>query len=90
MALPRLTCAHHPDRVGRAECVGCHKVICTECSTQWDGIHYCAACLSGRRAAEVARASVVAWLTWSAATVLLFLAATYLRAWAGVLILGAA
>ena len=87
MALPRLACSHHPDRIGRAECVGCHKVLCNECATPWEGIHYCTGCLARRRASEVSSASIVAWVSWSAATLLLFAAATYLMTWAGVFVL---
>lgn len=88
MPLGRLVCAHHADRVARATCVGCHKTICAECATAWDGIHYCALCLARRRAAEVAEGSIAAWTAWGGATLALFLAATYLMAWAGVLVLG--
>jgi hypothetical protein len=39
-------CEYHPDRVGVGICVECRKVICSECTTQFEGINRCARCLS--------------------------------------------
>lgn len=53
-------CAHHPDRKGVALCKGCGAVLCPECTTLRDGIHYCARCLradreeAGRRSGRLA------------------------------------
>lgn len=87
-ALARETCANHPDRPGTAVCIGCRKVVCRECSTQWEGIHYCAACLSRRREGERRRSGLVAWTLWGGAVAGLFVAATWLLVWAGVLLVG--
>ena len=88
MPLGRLVCSNHAERIARAACVGCQKPLCAECATPWEGIHLCAACLARRRAAEVRRGSVVAWMVWTGATSCLFLAAPRLMTWAGVLVLG--
>jgi hypothetical protein len=39
-------CQYHPERVGVGICVECRKVICVECTTQFEGINRCARCLS--------------------------------------------
>jgi hypothetical protein len=38
-------CEYHPDRIGVGICVECRRVICTECTTQFEGINRCARCL---------------------------------------------
>jgi hypothetical protein len=38
-------CHYHPMRAGIGVCVECRQVICVECTTQFDGINRCAACL---------------------------------------------
>ena len=38
-------CHHHLSRAGIAVCVSCRRVICAECTTQFDGIHRCTSCL---------------------------------------------
>ncbi len=40
------TCHYHPMRAGIGVCVECRQVICTECTTQFEGINRCAACLA--------------------------------------------
>jgi hypothetical protein len=49
--VPPRTCADHPERPVHARCMSCGKTLCDECATEWDGINYCAACLSRRRQA---------------------------------------
>jgi len=44
-------CFYHPDRSGIGICVECRNVICTECTTQFEGINRCAKCLAARLAA---------------------------------------
>ena len=44
-------CFYHPDRSGIGICVECRNVICTECTTQFEGINRCAKCLDKRLAA---------------------------------------
>ena len=39
-------CFYHPDRSGIGICVECRRVICTECTTQFEGINRCARCLA--------------------------------------------
>lgn len=41
-------CHYHPERAGLGICVECRRVICRECTTQFEGINRCASCL-GRR-----------------------------------------
>lgn len=43
-------CFYHPDRSGIGICVECRNVICTECTTQFEGINRCAKCLAKRLA----------------------------------------
>ena len=45
-ALARRSCAEHPDRHSHAVCIQCGKQLCQECTTQWEGINYCRACLA--------------------------------------------
>jgi hypothetical protein len=39
--------------------MSCHRAVCLECATTWDGINYCAVCLGRRRQAAGPRTS---WL----------------------------
>jgi hypothetical protein len=41
-------CHYHPERVGLGVCVECRRVICRECTTQFEGINRCASCLDKR------------------------------------------
>ena len=41
-------CHYHPDRAGLGVCVECRRVICRECTTQFEGINRCASCLGKR------------------------------------------
>jgi hypothetical protein len=41
-------CHYHPDRAGLGVCVECRRVICRECTTQFEGINRCASCLEKR------------------------------------------
>ena len=43
-------CFYHPERSGIGICVECKRVICTECTTQFEGINRCAKCLAARLA----------------------------------------
>jgi hypothetical protein len=40
------SCHYHPARPGIGVCVECRQVICQECTTQFEGINRCAACLT--------------------------------------------
>jgi hypothetical protein len=48
MSLGTGRCYEHPDRPGLGICVECRRVICSECTTQFEGINRCARCLQGR------------------------------------------
>ncbi len=48
MSLGSGRCHYHPDRAGLGICVECRNVICTECTTQFEGINRCATCLQKR------------------------------------------
>ena len=50
MALGSGRCHYHPERAGLGICVECRNVICTECTTQFEGINRCAKCLAARLA----------------------------------------
>jgi hypothetical protein len=54
-------CAVHADRSGHARCMTCRIVLCDECATTWDGIHYCTRCLIERRGMAP---SAVPWASW--------------------------
>jgi hypothetical protein len=41
-------CHYHPERTGLGVCVECRRVICRECTTQFEGINRCARCLEKR------------------------------------------
>lgn len=43
-------CHYHPERSGIGICVECRSVICAECTTQFEGINRCAACLKAKLA----------------------------------------
>lgn len=64
------SCKVHPDRPGVGVCVECRRVVCTECTTRFEGINRCAGCLARRQ--EAARQEVVK-PEWSVGTVLLSL-----------------
>jgi hypothetical protein len=62
MSLGSGRCHYHPERAGLGICVECRNVICTECTTQFEGINRCAQCLG----AKLARArSLVPRQDWS-------------------------
>lgn len=48
MSLGSGRCHYHPDRSGLGICVECRNVICSECTTQFEGINRCAKCLGAR------------------------------------------
>lgn len=65
-------CSYHPQRAGIGICVECRKVICVECTTQFEGINRCASCLAKKLAAAK---TVGARKEWSVGNVLLALIA---------------
>jgi len=70
MSLGSGRCHYHPERAGLGICVECRNVICSECTTQFEGINRCAKCLAARL--EQVRKSV-ARNDWSFGGVLLAL-----------------
>ncbi len=52
MSLGSGRCSYHPDRAGLGICVECRKVICVECTTQFEGINRCAKCLNAKLASS--------------------------------------
>ena len=56
-------CHYHPMRPGIGVCVECRQVVCAECTTQFEGVNRCAACLSrlSRRRDGAARGSDYRW-----------------------------
>lgn len=68
MSLASGRCHDHPERPGLGICVECRNVLCTECTTQFEGINRCAKCL----AARLARVrTLVARREWGAGTIFL-------------------
>ena len=88
MVLLKQTCAHHPDRPGQATCMDCRRVICQECATTWDGIHYCRPCLAARRRTAEEGRPILGWILVAAATAGLFAIAIPVAVWGAVLVLG--
>jgi hypothetical protein len=68
MSLGSGRCHYHPERPGLGICVECRNVICTECTTQFEGINRCATCLEARL--KLAR-RLVARRDWSVGGVLM-------------------
>ena len=81
-------CAHHPQRQAFALCMSCHKPLCQECATQWDGIWHCAKCLGAKRRANRPRSRALGWISAAAAALLLLFLSTRVLVWAGALIAG--
>lgn len=54
-------CALHPTRRGVGICVECRRVVCTDCTTRFEGINRCTACLALRREALAARTETPEW-----------------------------
>lgn len=79
------SCLHHPERPAHALCMSCGTAVCQECATTWDGINYCALCLTRRgRVAESRRTWPSLVLVVAASAGLLWLGAR-LMVWAGAL-----
>lgn len=76
-------CFYHPDRAAIAICVSCRKPVCQACSTLWEGIHHCTACLAQRRAAVGRRGTTVRTVVLGLLTLALLAGVTVLRAWIG-------
>ncbi|GHG74910.1 hypothetical protein [Comamonas sp. JC664] len=75
-------CHYHPERAGLGVCVECRRVICRECTTQFEGINRCASCLAQRLEALEGPGER---REWSAANVALALLGMAL-VWGGILL----
>lgn len=84
--IQRRTCAFHADRAAHAACVSCRTVLCQECASAYDGIFYCAQCLSARRQALRSRAAPLGWLALVVAMGVLFVLHVRLAVWTGALL----
>jgi hypothetical protein len=82
----RLACADHPERHAHARCMSCHRLLCDECATEWDGINHCRPCLEARRAATTARGDWLGRTLVVAAIAVLAFAHSKLLVWIGVLV----
>lgn len=80
-------CFYHPDRSALAICVSCRKPICQSCSTLWEGMHHCTACLAQRRASAGERGAALRTIAVALLTLALLTGATFLRAWLGALLM---
>ena len=79
-------CFYHPDRSALAICVSCRKPICQSCSTLWEGMHHCTACLAQRRATVTRSGTGVRTAFMILLTLALLAVATFLRGWLGALL----
>ncbi len=74
MSLASGRCHYHPERAGLGICVECRNVICTECTTQFEGINRCATCLGARLQKARAPRRVGEWSFTALASALVSLA----------------
>jgi hypothetical protein len=65
--------------------MSCHRAVCQECATTWEGINYCAPCLALRRRSTSEGTPWAGWLLVLGAAAGLFWVVTRLMVWAGVL-----
>jgi hypothetical protein len=68
--------------------MSCHKDVCGECATEWDGINYCVTCLAARRRGERGGGALLSGLAALLAGALLFVVSAELMVWAGALLGG--
>ncbi|HVS29841.1 MAG TPA: B-box zinc finger protein [Thermoanaerobaculia bacterium] len=87
-ALNRQTCAEHAERHALAVCMACRKLLCQECTTQWEGIHYCRDCVGRLAAAPARRGRPLGTMAMLALTVVAALALIRLAVGLGVLMAG--
>lgn len=66
----------------------CAKTLCQECSTQWDGIWHCAACLTTKRTARVERSQLASWIAVLAVSAIFFFVGARLMVWTAAVIAG--
>lgn len=83
-SVPRF-CANHPSAHAYAICMSCHKQICHECATRWDGINYCVTCLAAKQATGGKATGLFAWLMVSGTALVLFFLFQRLMVYAAVI-----
>ncbi len=86
--LARQCCAEHPDRHSHAVCMSCRKLLCQECTTQWEGINYCRACVGKLAAKPVKRTRPAAAIAMTVLTIAMALALMRLAVGLGVALAG--
>ena len=74
-------CHYHPERTGLGICVECRRVICRECTTQFEGINRCAACLDRRTKALAVSTEQREWSAGNVLLALLSAAVVYGGVW---------
>jgi hypothetical protein len=79
-------CAVHPQRPVYARCMACTKMLCQECTTQWEGIWHCAACLAAKRDARVERSPALAWIGVSLLSLTFLYLGARMLVWASALL----
>lgn len=75
-------CHYHPERAGLGVCVECRRVICRECTTQFEGINRCASCLEKRLKALEGPAERREWSVGGVLLALLSGGVVYVGFWA--------
>lgn len=75
-------CHYHPERAGLGVCVECRRVICRECTTQFEGINRCASCLDKRLKALEGPAERREWSAGGVLLALLSAGVVYVGFWA--------
>jgi hypothetical protein len=66
--------------------MGCHKALCQECATSWEGIYYCAACVTQQRRERGLGVAWGGWVLVGAAVAFFAWMHARLLIWIGVLI----
>jgi hypothetical protein len=74
-------CHYHPERTGLGICVECRRVICRECTTQFEGINRCASCLGKRLQALEGPAERRDWSVGNVLLALLGATVVYVGVW---------
>ena len=66
--------------------MSCRKALCQECASAWEGIYYCAACVTEMRQERGRGAAWGGWLLVGTAVVALAWMHARVLVWVGVLI----
>jgi hypothetical protein len=79
-------CAFHAERPAHALCMTCRKALCQECAATWEGIYYCATCVSQQRQGRKRGTAWGGWLLVVAGVAAFAWMHARLLVWVGVLI----